>query len=158
MKGWRRKSATGVLAKVVEVTADMERAERGGDGGGDGDGWATTAAAMGGRRVDDGGGEGGRALAAECMPSHSILPHSSDADTSRRRSHCCRCERECERECVSESVSENGVHKGLGVVGFGDTHTPHTHSVKRTVSNPQLLRGVRRRRTITLLPIDLAPL
>ena len=61
-------------------------------------------------------------------------------------------------ESVSESVSDNGVHKGLGVVGLGDTHTPDTHSVKRTVSNPQLLRGVRRRRTITLLPIDLAPL
>jgi hypothetical protein len=47
---------------------------------------------------------------------------------------------------VSETVSENGVHMGFG---FETNRFEHTSCV---------LREVRRRRTITLLPIDLAPL
>ena len=154
MKGWRRKSATGVLAKVVEVTADMERAERGGDGGGDGDDdgrrrpqrWGGGGLTMVEARA---GGHWRQSACPRIVYSHIQVTPTLPADDHTAADV---------SESVSESVSENGVHKGLGVVGFGDTHTPHTHSVKRTVSNPQLLRGVRRRRTITLLPIDLAPL
>jgi hypothetical protein len=120
-----------VVERVVEraVERAVERVERvekkigdrcsGYGGGGYGEGgawrrwrrrwrwrWATTAAAIGGRRVDDGGGEGGRALAAECMPSHTpvVYSHIQVTPTSRRRSHCCRCERDCERERRTHGV------------------------------------------------------